>query len=1190
MTVTTKTISRMLRSAGFATVFGMGAFVNSMMVQPAYSQDGMAQYPKTTSTQQDGSLDYLLESKSNSFTAIPPMATTKSTPVARQVSWQDDAQQQSIARPVYQQAADSLAKPLLPLKATTPQKPVSLQYKLANRTWKQFEKGLIAVWGNRLEATKSNNGRVLQVKLPTRGAHESATMQIDRQDELITYTGSESCLPEWKSLVKILDKPIDDFSANSAAVRIMDMKNADSTFVQQAAFELGFKQENQDPVREVVPIRGNMGGQLPTGQNPTLITQNPDETGVQGQVKIEVLQELGLIILTGAPEDVAKVKAEIERLMNAAEMASPNMSRIQLKNARASQIVDAVQEMYDENFAAGRGVASIRADSARNSLIVVGQPESVKAIEGIVELYDVESVEPAKQDFKEFRLKYMSAIDAKNRLDAYFGQSPQAQITEPLDPAPVVTIPDFRSNILVVRASAAYLKQAEELIAKFDVPDTGSIEVVKVFTLRNTVATDLALVLQDALTGGLPGTAQPFSAGGQGQGGQNQQGNQGGQGQQLNNNVSQQRAKALSIVAIGADGKKFDGGIMFDVRINAEAASNSLIVTATEKSMPLIEELINQLDRLPNAETFIKVFQIVNGDAEALIGMLNTLFGGGGAQQNNQAAGNLAQLPLQTSSAGDGTALVNLRFSFDARTNSIIVSGPQGDLEVIDTLLTRLDAQDLDRRGVSVYRLSNAPVQDVADALVQWLDARQDIIVNDPTYLSLLAQTRRQVVVVPEIVSNSLIVSALPEYYQEIEQVIQALDRRPPMVKVKVMIAEVDLNALEEFGVELGGQDALLFDRGINLNDAVFNATALTSGQNLAGQALNALGVGRSASDGGPGGLVLSAGNESINVLLRALETKGCVRVLSKPQLVTLENLQGRIQVGQRVARITDTTFTANGQPINSYSDVDIGLILEITPRVSPDGTIVLFVDAQKSSLGADADGQDIGNGVVVPPIIATEAQTAIMARSGQTVVFSGLVQESKTHQETQAPILGDLPFIGNLFRFDSDRVERSELLIVMTPYLMTDDQALEMHNENEYARMNWCMSDVSEIYGSIGKDQFFQGGKVPRIYYPDSDPMGLQPVQVGQQPELPAQPGFEGGSIREARNPNDPQLNNLRSDATATPTGYETRAVESGQRTAWRPKLFGNRGNASSGGPGNAIAEPEQFRISEGETYDGDY
>ncbi|MFM7741519.1 MAG: secretin N-terminal domain-containing protein, partial [Planctomycetota bacterium] len=564
-------------------------------------------------------------------------------------------------------------------------------------------------------------------------------------------------------------------------------------------------------------------------------------------------------------------------------------------------------------------------------------------------------------------------------------------------------------------------------------------------------------------------------------------------------------------------GNQIKSGILFDVRFNADNSSNSLVITAPTTSMPLIETLIDQLDQIPNAETQIKVFQILNGDAQTLLTMLQTLFAstqqaGGGQFGGVGAQGGLGQLPLQNAAASEGQTLVNLRLAIDTRTNSIIVSGPIGDLQVVEDLLTRLDEADLNQRRIVVYRLSNNAVLDVADALNTWLADRETLITSDPSYVNQIVQNRYRITVTPEVVSNSLIISATPQFMPEVLGTIKALDRRPPVVKVKLLIAEVNLSMLEEFGIEMGVQDSVSFIRGLDFANSSnyigypFNQSATGNANNvdslktrelLAGQGLSNLGVGRINSDLGYGGLVLSAGNESINLLLRALQNKSCVRVLSKPEIYTIENQQGRIQVGARAPYVTGVTQTNFGIQ-NTVTLQDVGIIVDVTPRVSPDGMIVMKVDATKSRLGPEEDGvvifvPETGDPLRQPQILITTAQTTIMSRSGQTVAFAGLVTEDKAKIRRQPPILGDIPLIGPLFRYESEDSARTELLILMTPYIVDGEQDLEAHNAESMDRMHWCLCDVSEIYGDTRYEQPPHYTS-PEIFYPDQDPAGMQP------------------------------------------------------------------------------------------------
>jgi hypothetical protein len=115
------------------------------------------------------------------------------------------------------------------------------------------------------------------------------------------------------------------------------------------------------------------------------------------------------------------------------------------------------------------------------------------------------------------------------------------------------------------------------------------------------------------------------------------------------------------------------------------------------------------------------------------------------------------------------------------------------------------------------------------------------------------------------------------------------------------------------------------------------------------------------------------------------------------------------------------------------------------------------------------------------------------MSRSGQTVAFAGLVTEDKAKVRRQPPILGDIPLIGPLFRYESEDSARTELLILMTPYIVDGEQDLEAHNAESMDRMHWCLCDVSEIYGDTRYEQPPHYTS-PEIFYPDQDPAGMNP------------------------------------------------------------------------------------------------
>jgi type II secretion system protein D len=744
--------------------------------------------------------------------------------------------------------------------------------------------------------------------------------------------------------------------------------------------------------------------------------------------------------------------------------------------------------------------------------LLVGRKENIPAIVELIQKLDRPS--PPDSRLKVFYLKHMSAIDMERTLRGFFIQRPPTVQDLPSGLGTrVKVIAEFRANAIIVQAAPRDLAEVAQIIAKLDVDQTPSGHEVRVFKLRNSSAEQLAPALQEAITG--------VGVGGQQQQQQQAGGAGGAGGGQTSPAIATRPAVSLQIQRLSPEGQELiKSGVLSNMRITADTASNSLIIVGPPSSMDLMAELIRQLDNLPPASAEIKVFPIVNGDATTLTEMLQTLFG---QQQGAGAQG----LGLQTATGAGESALVPLRFSVDQRTNSVIASGNRGDLDVVYQILVRLDVPDLGQRVTTVFRLNNAPAADVATAINNLLGRLTDLNQSTPELITPYQLIEREILIEPEIVTNSLIVSATPAYFEQIRKIINELDRRPPMIAIQVLIAEVTLNDDEQFGVEWGLQDSLLFDRSISTNRFNFNnssfpndntAASLATRENLAGQALSNLTVGRIDPALGFGGLVLSASNESVNVLLRALEASSRAQIISRPMVQTLDNQLAYVNVGALVPRITGTTSNQTGIVNPTVDDISVGVILEVTPRTSPDGTIVMQINATKSSVGDDATGIPIftdaaGNVIRSPQIPLTTAQTIVSARHGQTVILGGLITNAQTESTRRIPYMADIPVLGRLFRFDTVSMARTELLIIMTPFIIQNEEQNDLLNQRETERMSWCIADIVNIHGPVGVSGNPAFNTHPAdVIFPDIDPTAPPPASpMPADPLLPPLPGIPG-------------------------------------------------------------------------------
>lgn len=847
---------------------------------------------------------------------------------------------------------------------------------------------------------------------------------------------------------------------------------------------------------------------LPPGLGtPGAQPRGDESAGLVGPVQIEMLEGLDVLVIRGNRRDVQQVVEIIQQIEKLSVETEPSIEVYPLAHVDCTAMSTLVTQLYSQVFVSRQGAATIIPLVKPNALLLVGRKENVERVVTLLKKLDV-PVSPDSQ-FQTFRLKHAPAATVQTMIEEFYA--------DPTGLAPVVRVTaDVRSNSLVVHASPRDLAEVAAMIARIDTDDIEAVNELRVFKLTNTLASDLADTLTEAIQS-QSGMEQNQYGGARTTGATSRTtrttrttGTAGTSGM----NAMEQRSSMLQFVTVDEQGqRRLSSGILADVRITPDTRTNTLMVAAPAKTMPLIEALVKQLDQPPAVRAEVKVFTVINSDASALVDMLNEFFGVTTTSSSRTSGATTGQ-NLQSAAREGESSLVSLRFAADPRSNTIIASGTASDLLVVEAMLVRLDAGDVRNRINTVYRLKNAPASDVASAITSFLTSElQAEGQNLSGVMSPFEQIERQVVVVAEPVSNSLIVAATPKYFDEIKKLVEDLDRRPPMVMIQVLMAEVDLTNNDEFGVELGLQDSILFNRGIPSSgdldpgylfngDSLGNQNSTSSLANpgrVGGQSLTNFGLGRT-NTAGYGGLVLSASSESVSVLIRALKARSRVDILARPQIQTLDNQTAYIQVGQSVPQISGVSLTTYGQT-NNVQYTNTGIILGVTPRISPDGIVVMEIDATRSDVGSEADGIPIsvsstGQIIRAPKINQTLAQTTISATDGQTVVLGGLINKNITESHRTVPYLGDVPVLGNLFRYDSKIATKTELLIIMTPHIVRTEEDAEAIKRVEAARMHWCLADIVEVHGESGlrgrRDEW--SDSETQVIYPDGDPRTMRP------------------------------------------------------------------------------------------------
>ena len=831
--------------------------------------------------------------------------------------------------------------------------------------------------------------------------------------------------------------------------------------------------------------------------------------GLDVDVEVQTLPDLDVIILRGRDRDVERLTEIIQELERLSELTQPRIQVYQLRHAQGEAIAEIIDTVNEDLTGRRQGRVSVTPLVKPNALLLIGWGEAVQAMLELIGKLDTPV--PANTQFDVFRLRHAPADSVTTAITDFF------DAREGLGPK-VFTLADIRSNSVIAYAAPRDMEEIRRLVESLDIPTSEAVNQAKVIAVQNAIAADLATTLLEAIQGADGTDAAAPSA-------------------------------ILELLTLDEGRQQMvRSGILTNIRITANPRNNTLIVSGPSESLPLVEELIRQLDT-PGAVSQIKVFRIVNGDAGSLVQMLRSLL------PSQSGAGTGPQLP----SAKGETSLAPLRFSVDTRTNSIIAAGSEGDLTIIEALLLRLDERDFAERRNEVYRLKNAPALDVAAAINEFLRSErlvQQAVPGGP----VLEQIEREVVVVPEPVRNFLIISATARYFEAIKEIVVSLDEQPPQVLIQAVIAEVALNNTDEFGVEMGIQDSVLFDRSLlselittiatgqqSTADGIITVTeeiiqsanidpgfdfnnrplgnsgstqSVASRGTVGSQALSHFAIDRVNDELGFGGLVLSASSDSVSILIRALQESRRLEVLSRPQVRTLDNQSAFIQVGQRVPRITASNITEGGLQTNTVELENVGLILGVTPRISPDGMVVMEVDAEKSQLGPEEEGIPItvsvdGSVIRSPRIDTRTAQATVSAASGETIILGGLITNRKESVARQVPYLSRIPLLGDVFRYDREEKQRTELLIILTPHVIRTPADAQRLKQIETARMSWCAADVYQIHGDIGVapdvDMYFDNGT--EVIYPDLNPRG-EPMDPPEPAPLTPNPAGDAGQV----------------------------------------------------------------------------
>jgi len=341
-------------------------------------------------------------------------------------------------------------------------------------------------------------------------------------------------------------------------------------------------------------------------------------------------------------------------------------------------------------------------------------------------------------------------------------------------------------------------------------------------------------------------------------------------------------------------------------------------------------------------------------------------------------------------------------------------------------------------RSVHVYTLKNIKAEEIAK-VIRGLAAKP--AARNRRAKRHSKELSGQIQILSDKRTNSLIITATDSDFKILKGVIEKLDLKSRQVYVEAVILEVTADKFQEFGSDISA--GLVTGTGAVPIAGEFNSFDLVTAAGLVNDSL-----------------VGSLGNINIRTILRALQSSSDINILSTPQILTSDKQKAEIVVAQNVPFPGAQSQTVGGNVQTTIERKDVGIILRLTPNILDDHRVELDVYQEISSVVESvvtSGGNDLG-----PTTKKRSASTTIIVKSGQTVVIGGLIRDNLITIDRKIPLLGDIPLIGWLFRFKSKRVEKTNLMIFLTPHIVLDEKKLE---EIRLEKTESAASSIGEIF-----------------------------------------------------------------------------------------------------------------------------
>lgn len=449
----------------------------------------------------------------------------------------------------------------------------------------------------------------------------------------------------------------------------------------------------------------------------------------------------------------------------------------------------------------------------------------------------------------------------------------------------------------------------------------------------------------------------------------------------------------------------------------AVSSANALIISDHADNIRRMEAILAHLDGAEAEE--LEIIQLEHAWVGDVIALLETLT----PEQQQQGR---RRSPRES----------RLSMVADERTNRLILKGDNVARSRVVELVRELDVPSTRERGIQVIRLEHADAEKMADLLKNFVE-------STPQGEGSGASNNVSIQADPSL--NALVVRAEPGVMQELKAIVDQLDVRRAQILIEAAIVEVGGDRGRNLGFQWAAGDpergvgAINFSNaGLSVNDVVQTV--------LSGQPSSGLSDGITIG----GGQERNDGSFAWGGFLQALASTSDVNLLSTPSVLTLDNQEASIIVGQNVPFVTgQSTSTGAGvdNPFQTIQRQDVGITLTVTPSLAGSRTVRLILEQEASSVQPSIEGINSVDLITNKRSI----KTTVLADDGETIVLGGLIKDDLTRSERKVPLLGDIPLIGALFRSTSNSWEKRNLVLFLRPTILVDNQRLVDMSRQRY-------------------------------------------------------------------------------------------------------------------------------------------